>query len=328
MLLRILAPAVLGLSLLAQTPPAPDPPIRVFLFPGVSARGGGEDRTGHQSASDLIAFLTYQSGRRFNPDMSICGYLAALEDERATGSLVELGASANPDLEKELDPLEKSTEAPYFSGAGWLLQAYAEINGRSAYPRLRRMTRNPLIMSGIEVDSSIAVSLGLTSYVSSVKEPIKDYFDCYRPEEPREALDSVILAWERNDREWLEKNLGPRAKAVLSSMLKGRSWADLRVELWRGAPTDDVAIGYRLDVPGRWSQPWVAESLKEAWGEVDLKRLPANPAIRALFTDSEGRACGEHTVEFSEDGGPSKYLVDDPELGELLRLITSCAEGN
>jgi hypothetical protein len=87
---------------------------------------------------------------------------------------VELGASANPDLEKELDPLEKTTGSAYdFPGAAWLLLAYAEINGRSAYPRLHRMTRNPhVIAAGIQVDSSIAVSLGLTSYVSSVNEPV------------------------------------------------------------------------------------------------------------------------------------------------------------
>jgi hypothetical protein len=304
--------------------------VLLFLLPGVSARGDGEDRTGHRSASDLIAFLTYRSGRQPEAFTFRCGavYLESLENERATRSLVELGASANPDLEKELDPLEKTTGSAYdFPGAAWLLLAYAEINGRSAYPRLHRMTRNPhVIAAGIQVDSSIAVSLGLTSYVSSVNEPIKNYFTCYRPEEPRDALDNVILAWERNDREWLEKNLGPRAEAVLSSMLKGGSWADMRVELWPGASTNDVAVGYHLDVPGRWSQPWMAESLEEAWGEVDVQRLPANAAIRAQFTDSEGRACGEHIVEFSADGRPTKYLLDDPKLGDLLRLIASCAD--
>jgi hypothetical protein len=137
----------------------------------------------------------------------------------------------------------------------------------------------------------------------------------------------VILAWERNDREWLEKNLGPRARAVLDSMLKEGSWAQIRAELWPGVSTNDVAIGYRLDVPGRWAQPLMAESFEEAWGKVDLKNLPANPAIRVLFTDGAGRACGERMVAFSEDGGPAKYLVDDPSLGDLLRLICACASG-
>jgi len=62
-----------------------------------------------------------------------------------------------------------------------------------------------------------------------------------------------------------------------------------------------------------------------ALGEVDLRRVPANPAIRTIFSDSAGEVCGEHIVEFSQAGGPMKYLVDDPKLGDLLRLIGKCA---
>ena len=301
----------------------------LVLIASTSATGQTTESP-QQSASDLIAFLTYRNGRETEGKFMISWgkiYQESLDNERATRSLVELGASAMPDLERELDRLEKSSGAwGDFSGAAWLLLAYAEIDGRDAYPRLSRMSRNPnIIAAGIDVDSSIAVSLGLTSYVSSVTEPVKGSFTGFRPQEPREALDNAILAWERNDHEWLEKNIGSRAKAALISMLKGRNWSEVRAELWPGASSGDVAIGYRLDVPGRWSQPYMAESLREAWGEVDLQRVPANPAIRTLFTDGKGRACGERVVEFSQDGGPTKYLVDDPKLGDLLRLIGECA---
>jgi hypothetical protein len=205
----------------------------VFLGPPASASGDGQAQpeAQPQSASELIRFLTYQSSRPYDAAFS-CGavYSEGLESERAARSLVRLRAASMPDLEEALDLLEKRGAASVdFPNAGWLLFVYAKISGSAGYPRLHRMTRNPdLAALRTGLDHSIAVSLGLTSYVSGVTEPVKNYFTCYRPEEPREALDKVILAWERNDSEWLEKNLGLRAKAVLSSMLKGRSWADVR----------------------------------------------------------------------------------------------------
>ena len=287
-----------------------------------------------------------------------CGalYSAALDSERATKSLVELGGAAMPDLEDELDSIERGGEvSALFSNDAWLLFAYARIYGPAAFPRLHRLAR---LARGPDLadlrgglDSSIAASLGLTSYVSGVREPMDGFHSVLDfslaaslglssdgstlgpmpvvrcgPQEPRDALDEVILAWERNDRRWLEKNLGPRAKAVLNSMLKGKAWADLRTELWPGtSDRDDVALGYRLKIPGLWAEPAMAQPIAQSWGKSDFRGDPTDPAISTQFTNSVGKDCGERVVEFSQDGGPRKYLVDDPNIGYLLRLIGACA---
>lgn len=74
-------------------------------------------------------------------------------DWRAAMALARLGGAALPDLEKELDSIEKN---PQGFGTNWLLLAYARIRGPAAFPRLRRISGG----------SAVALSLALTSNVS------------------------------------------------------------------------------------------------------------------------------------------------------------------
>ena len=289
--------------------------LSVFVLLEVSAEDGP------RTPKELVGFLTYESGRRFSPMMT-CGavYSDALEDEQATRSLVDLGAEALPELNRALDAL--STTSAWRFGAGWLLAAYARIEGAAALPRLRKMIGTSVVDPWV-VDSAIAISFGLTSYVSSARER-RDTFTCYRPEEPREALDNVIAAWGAGDTSWLERNLGQRAKASLAPRAEGPGWMSVKAGFTDGDARP--AVGYRFEISGPWSQPWLAEPLREAWGEAKLSKFPRSLAISTVFVDGRGQACGKRVVEFAQDGGPMKYVVDAPEPTDLLRLIEHCAE--
>jgi hypothetical protein len=117
------------------------------------------------------------------------------------------------------------------------------------------MIGNPKLASWtMALDSSMAVSFGLTSYVSGIGMPVR-IVTCSRPSEPRRALNQLILGWERNDRPWFEASLGPHARASFQLLLQGKTWARMREELWRGKSDDNVAVGYRFKDAGRWSDP-------------------------------------------------------------------------
>lgn len=293
----------------------------------------GRAQTQDQSPSDLIRFLTYQSDR---PDkwgvvrgIFSCGAAngEAREDRAVARSLVRLGVLAIPDIEEALDSIERlGQQSKFATNSGWLLFAYARIEGSAAYPRLRRMIGKPelaFLQNGL--DNSLALSLGLTSYVSASQVPMR--ISRCRRDEPRDALDQLILAWERNDRPWLEAILGPSARAALNTLLKGRTWEGMRAELWHGDSSADVAVGYRFEVPGPWSEP--EETLDDRAEHENATMSLANPDLDTLFTDGAGGDCGRHRVKFLKtqvDGSAAvTYLVDNSDLGDLLRSIASCA---
>ena len=195
--------------------------VSVVLFAVLSHGAYGQDA--HRSASDVIKLLTFQTerpgadpARRF---LFSCGedYADRLENRALARELVDLGASSLPDLEAAFESIERfGIYSPFADNAGLLFDAYAKITGPAwAFSRLRKMIGIPqlaALQGGLDV--SIALSLGLTSYVSGsrgiIGEPI---FSC-APEEPRDALDRLALAWELGDRRAFEEKLGPHAKAA------------------------------------------------------------------------------------------------------------------
>jgi hypothetical protein len=155
---------------------------------------------------------------------------------------------------------------------------------------------------------------------------LAEVVDCSRSREPRNALDQLILAWERGDRRWFEATLGQRARGALRTLLKRRSWPKMRTEIWRIRPGERVAVGYRFKEAGRWGEP--RETLETGFAVSDLDQT--SPKIETLFKTSNGRDCGKHRVEFVRPlpgkwEPPLAYLVDDPDLDDLLRTITRCA---
>ena len=279
------------------------------------------------SPSDLIARLSNASNAGAIL-MITCGETEQDGNEvKAAKSLVRLGAAALPDIEKTLDSLDKEgLESKFSRNAGLVLFAYARIKGPQAYPRLQSMLGNSkLVFLQSAIDSSIAVSLDLTSYVSFrqwTSLPRGPVAICGHPE-PRHALDQLILAWEGNDRTLFEASLGAVAKSMLNSLLAGRSWAEMRTDLWH-VESDSVALGYRFSGPAKWSRPAMTfENMRDLSGSTEDS---ANPELDALFVSASGLECTKHRIRFVPAGDlPARYVVDDSDLSGLLRALSSCA---
>jgi hypothetical protein len=293
----------------------------------------GLSQAPQRSPADLIRYLTWQSDRPGRADLAAssnaCGTLLRedQEDQPAIRTLVGLGASAIPDIEAAFDVVEASGLESGIAGHEWpLFRAYAEIKGPAAYPRLRKMIGGPRLDSPLatviraDLDSAIALSFGLTSYVSAVRAPVKT-FNC-DGDRPQDVLDQLILAWERDDRTWLEQQLGPDAAAALGSLLNGRTWADMRGQLWPGKSNPGAAVGYRFraGVRSGLRPPGQATALPTAPPGAAPPRAPSLE-INALFKSAVGSDCGNYRVTFYT----STYLIDNQDLAGLLRLIASCA---
>jgi hypothetical protein len=235
-----------------------------------------------------------------------------------------MGTSAVPAIEEAINSFEALGEnSEIWSQAGWVLLAYAQIEGPAAFPRLHRLIGNPKLGAyAFGVDNSVLVQL------PSREVPIES-FHCDRGEEPRDALDRMILAWETDDRPSLEAALGPTAESALTQLLKGTTWAAMRSALWSGRLKTNVDVGYRFDVPGRWSDS--EETLED-------ERLAGNPQgnynhpeIKTSLTTRSGNTCGETRLTvFSTPHTPwpegrRRYAVDNSDLGNLLQRIASCA---
>jgi len=289
----------------------------------------GEARSqalGH-SARSVIETLTYQSGRQSpSGGIATCGSLYTdFRDSRAIAdSLVDLGEAASPEIEAALDSLLREGSASRFAHNGdFLGYAYARIRGPDSYGRIRAIinsSKTGFLRQGFV--KSVSFAFGLTSYVDSSIEPSRG--GCRAPE-PRDGLNSLIAAWERNDRAQFESAIGTRARAALRQMLKEANWASLRVRLWPGSQTAHVALGYRLQFSGAWGA--ADGSTQQTDALIDLAQYPRNPEVDTYFRDGLGNHCGSYTVKFTRvqtDYLP-KYVVDNLDLEGLLRVISSCA---
>jgi hypothetical protein len=303
------------------------PAILVGLLSPQIAR----DQSSGQSPRQLIEFLTHESPDRAGGATTFdCASVSA--DRAAARALAESGRTAIPALEEAIGAIEsKAMGSVNFHSAGWLLDAYARVEGADAYPRLRRMDRNPaLIFIRLDLDNALALSLRLTSYVSS-SNLLAVVVDCTRPGEPRHTLNQFLLAWERNDRDWLEASLGPNARSALESLLDQKTWAAMRAEFWKRESRLGDAVGYRFEGGGRWSEP--QETLTDPSEPTGEPQDASSPELEARFTDSSGKECGRHRLKFVRPpvGGPQAslpYLIDNPDLTEILRTTASCAVRN
>jgi hypothetical protein len=277
------------------------------------------------SPSDLIKLLTRSDGQNeygLRIDFS-CGQAWA-DDQRnrkLADALVKNGVSALPDIEKALDAIGDYGEQSKFAvNAQWLLEAYARIKGHFAFPRLRAMLDNRhFAFLQFALDDSVATSLGLTSFLSASRL-LGVPRSCNPIQEPRDTLDQFVVAWVRGDRQYLEATLGPEAKAALQSLIGNRTWASVRAGMWRGRSGHNVAVGYRFETAGWWSE-------REQPLQVRLDtRSPVNPEVDTAFTNASGVECGRRRVKFVKSGGVRvSYLIVNSDPEDLLQLITSCA---
>jgi len=206
----------------------------------------------------------------------------------------------------------------------WLFFAYARILGPSAAPRLLRMRRNPkLAHARRSLDDALALSLGLTSYVSGMGGPSPTLI-C-RFELPRDALDKLVVSLGLGDLARLQTVLGPEAREALDHALQSRSWETLLQNIWRGRSGVDYAVGYRFEIQGLFSQP--EETLEQQGPDYSYRGPPLRDnkfSLEAQFTDSAGMDCARYTVDFTFNP-PTIYLIDNTDIEDLLRSIGKCA---
>lgn len=300
---------------------------RVVLF-GLLFGTFAQAQIRDESASGLIDFLTYQSGRTkpsedgFNFSCQVD--FRAIQDRRAYDSLIRLGSAAMPALERYLDSLQHAEDGDVYVVAynsQWVLYAYAKVAGRAALPRFFQMARDPkLLFLRLSLANSFALALDLTGYVSRLSHGAGVL--C-RPRQPRDGLNQIIVAWEEDDRTLFEASLGQHAQAALHSMLEGQTWASLRGGLFPKVSRGRFAVGYRFDAPGPWSVPEAGSDSPADAGSND------SPELETKFKNRDGEDCGSYRVQFlripSTQPGVAPYLVDNRNLADLLRTISSCA---
>jgi hypothetical protein len=172
-----------------------------------------------KSVPELISSLANTEQRQNAIGVFGCGITQEFLRERSVArELASRGKAAVPELDRALGSLERDGEdSSFFDRTGWLLFAYARAQGPASVSTLMRMIRSPKLDSlHISLDRAIALSLGLTSYVSSGREG-GPMFICRRPE-PKDALDEFLLALERGDRSagikhWATSGAGSRSFA-------------------------------------------------------------------------------------------------------------------
>lgn len=308
---------------MARVPRSLSPMIMsgLLLLAAISCVNGGQSTDG--SPADLINLLT-QPAHLSESIFFSCGQAWAdyQRNRKLADALVKHGASALPDIERALDAIGNYSEKSKFAvNAQWLLEAYARIKGPSAFPSLRAMSDNRhFAFLQFALDNSIATSLGLTSFLSASRL-LGVPRSCNPIEEPRDTLDQFVVAWVRGDRQYLEATLGPEAKAALQSLIGNRTWTSMRAAMWRGKSVHNVAVGYRFETSGWWSE-------REQPLQVRLDtRSPVNPDVDTVFTNALGVECGRRRVRFVKTGEVIRvsYVIDTADPEDLLRLITSCA---
>ena len=341
---------------------AMSPTVTVLVAVGILFGNNAAAQSPPGSPDALVRYLTYQSDRpnmhgmvKGESSVFSCGpFLGEARDDRAlTNRLVAMGSSAVGSLEEALNSLEANGEkSPVALKANWLLLAYAKIQGPAASPRLRRMIGKPIVRDyARSLDESVALSLGLTSYVSTFRKltehqckvgdsdavslssrpckptsseiPIRD-IRCDRSEEPRDALNQLILGVETGDRLLIGWSLGPQAKSALRQLPK----KTMRATRLRSG-SDSPAVGYRFAVAGRWSEP--DENLVQDRPQGDLGGNYINPELEASFTNRAGGSCGHARIRFSSTpvvpipNGPRDYAVEYEDLAGLMNVISACA---
>lgn len=273
------------------------------------------------SPSQLVKFVTYQNRSEFFDGTFNCVATGAQKrDREAIERLVSLGERSVPALEEEFRAIsKKGANGRYTSNAALLMGAYASIRGTRAFPLLREMELSQQFsFATVSLDGAIAVTLGLTSYVSVAQPPLRVLVACEGPQ-PRYALGQMIAGWQRGDRLWFETSLGETAARTVA-VKDDEEWQALRSSFWQDVP--NAAIGYKFQLPGG-----------DPSTPAKLTRLPneeKNLDLDTAFYDRNGRTCGNMTINFRRGATPTPpgylgYIVDNPNIADVLQLISACA---
>jgi hypothetical protein len=276
------------------------------------------------SASQLVKFVTYQNRSEvFDPTLNCVATGPAKRDQEAIERLVSLGKRSLPALEEEFSEIAKRGDnAKYSKNTPLLLYAYARIGGARSFPLLRDMELSQrFTFATVPLDGAIAVALGLTSYLSIAHPPLRVLVAC-QGQQPRDALNQMIASWERGDRLWFETSIGETAARAVTAK-DDNEWGAFRGVFWRDAP--NAAIGYKFKAPASLSEPSMLIPI-QAHGTNEEEKLDLDTA----FFDRNGRTCGHMTIKFVHEANPKppgylRYVVDNPNVADVLQLISACA---
>ena len=87
-----------------------------------------------------------------------------------------------------------------------------------------------------------------------------------------------------------------------------------------------VAVGYRFEIAGRWSEPDETLTDRE---QAFFSRKSLYPVINTVFKDRSGGDCGRFVVRFQSSNDLTSlwplYLVDNSDIEALLRMVSLCA---
>jgi hypothetical protein len=274
------------------------------------------------SPSQLVKFVTYRNrAEDFDGTLNCVATGPAKRDQEAIERLVSLGERSVPALEEEFRAISKKGDnAQYSPNTELLLSAYARIRSARAFPLLRDMDLSQHFrFATASLDGAIAVALSLTSYLSIAHLSAR-VFAC-QGQQPGDALDQMIVAWERGDRLWFETSVGEAATRAIA--VKDDEWQAFRRTFWRDAP--DAAIGYKFQVPGNLSEPSMRTPIQA--------RVPNGEEkfdVDTAFYDRNGRNCGHMMIEFIQSATPKppgylRYAVDNSNIADVLQLISACA---
>jgi hypothetical protein len=284
----------------------------VFLFGSRDAKAQSS-KCAKTTPHGLVEFLTFQCERpdKMYVEMGLSGCGVLVEEQEAFHRLVQMGAAAVPELERAFDLLEaRGWGSEFRINAGRLFDAYAQIKGTSAAPRLRKMISNPaLAFLGAQLDRAMAVALHFTSYASA--SALRTVGICEMGAGgPRVALNQVVRAWAANNREWFEAALAPDAASALA---RAGGWTGVRSALRPSAAGSSVAVGYTF--------------------RQETARDKTARNLDTVFSNESGRECGAYRVRMAAGPGvrgnvppPRRlmWLVGNPDVDGLLRVISAC----
>jgi hypothetical protein len=207
------------------------------------------------SPSQLVKFVTYQNRSEAFDGAIECVPTSPSQkrDQEVIDRLVSLGERSGPAIEEEFAAVSKKGEnGRYTPNIQQLFYAYAKVRGPRAFPRLREMelSQQFSFVTGT-LDGAIAVALGMTSYLSIAHSSARIVVACLG-QQPRDALDQMIVAWERGDRLWFETSLGETAARAVA-VKDDDEWQAFRRTFWQDDPI--AAVGYKFQVPANLSEP-------------------------------------------------------------------------
>ena len=274
-----------------------------------------------QSIDAAIAFQSFKDQFQRDPRVG-CGSI--VHEAALAKSLVQIGPPLLPLIEREFQRASAPGSNLGFVSV-WLEPIYAKIVGSPAFSVLKqRETSSGDGTKRRNLDRALAVSLGITSYVSDTRMAIRE-ISCIRGAGPRSALDQLIVGWLQADLKWLEAALGPVAKTSLQQLILREHWELLRAKLMKGGGSP-IAIGFKFNIPNAWR---IAEPALESTEAADsFEELPdrSTLAIETVFYGSNGVRCGAMPITFNkiDDNMLSTHQVDSMDIEQLLRLLSTC----